>query len=429
MRHPGLPRALGALGVTTLVLGACAPGTDSDDEQVEQSSDDTLTYLYFTDGPDEQATRDLIAQFEEETGATVELEIVPFANLEQQLQARLSADNAPDVARLTNINPFRADLLDLSQFQSDALDGQFLDGFASYITGPDGELLAVPSDLTMNGPLINVDQFEAAGVPLPDPADPWTWDEMVAAAEQVQASAGTQYAVAMDVSGHRFSTMLSQFGTTFFTADGSEVALDPARTTAAISRFAELNASGAMPQDLWLQAGSRYSAANEIFLAQQVPVYISGNWQVSAFDESAEFAWQVAPNPCQDRCGGFPGGKFMVSFQQSAHQELAAEFIAFMNSAEAQDQLAREAAFIPTRKDLIDQGIDYPVRGEDMNVFLAEVGATPEDTYASAYNPAFSATATAVVDEIALVLDGQSTPEAATQAIREAAAKALQDVG
>jgi alpha-1,4-digalacturonate transport system substrate-binding protein len=429
MTFPRTARTCAAAAAAGLFLAACAPGSSSDDDEIAQSDDANLTYLYFTDGPDEQAVRDLIDEFEDETGASVDLQVVPFDNLEQQLQGRLSAGNAPDVARLTSIDPFRADLLDLREFQADALDGQFLDGFSSYITGPDGELVAVPSDLTMNGPLINVDQFEAAGVELPDPADPWTWDEMVEAAEAVQDDAGTQYAIAMDVSGHRFSTMLNQFGTTFFTGDGADVALDPERTSAAITTFAELNEAGTMPRDLWLQAGSRYSAANEIFLAEQVPVYISGNWQVSAFDESAEFDWQVAPNPCEERCGGFPGGKFMVSFTQSSRQELAAEFIAFMNSAESQEYLAQQAAFLPTRSDLVEAGIDYPVRGDDMNVFLSEVAATPDDTYASAYNPAFSATATAVVDEIAKVLDDQMTPDEATEAIREAAEQALQDVG
>ena len=198
---------------------------------------------------------------------------------------------------------------------------------------------------------------------------------------------------------------------------------------AAVQTFADLNGSGAMPQDLWLQAGSRYTAANEIFLAQQVPVYLSGNWQVSQFSESAEFEWMVAPNPCQERCGGFPGGKMMVSFTSSPRQELAAEFIAFMNSAEAQEHYAQVANFMPTRTDLIDQGVTYPERNEDMNVFLADVAETPDDTFGTAYNPAFDATADAAVSELAKVLDGSTTPEEATEAIRAAAEKALQDVG
>jgi alpha-1,4-digalacturonate transport system substrate-binding protein len=408
------------------LVTACAPGSDAGGGgDAKQADDNKLTYVYFTDGPDEQATRNLIAEFEKQTGAQVNLQIVPFANLEQQLQARLSGDNAPDVARLSDIEPFRADLLDLNKFEKSALDGKFLDGATPYITGKNGELVAVPSDLTMNGPLINVDQFRKANVPLPDPKKPWTWTELIAAAKKVRQANRTEYAIAMDVSGHRFATMLSQFGTTYFTAD-KQVALDKTKATAAVKQFAELNASGVMPKDLWLQAGTKYKGANDIFLAQQVPVYLSGNWQVSAFDKSAKFNWQAAPNPCADRCGGFPGGKFMVSFNKSKHQKLAAQFIAWMNSAESQKKMCQQAAFLPTRKDLVDSGIDFPTRSADMNVFLGEIKQTPPETYANVYNAAFSATAKAVVATLAKVLAGQESPESAVEAVRGAAQKSLE---
>jgi alpha-1,4-digalacturonate transport system substrate-binding protein len=412
-----------ALAVT---LAACSPGSEAGSGgDAQQAEDKNLTYVYFTDGPDEQATRNLIAEFEKQTGAKVNLQIVPFANLEQQLQARLSGGNAPDVARLSDITPFRGDLLDLNQYEKKALDGTFIDGAKSYTTGPGGELIAVPSDLTMNGPLINVDQFTKAGVALPDASKPWTWTEFVDAAKKVQQANKTEYAIAMDVSGHRFATMLSQYGTTYFSAD-NKVAMDKAKALPAVKKFADLNASGAMPKDVWLQAGSKYKGANDIFLAQQVPVYISGNWQISAFEKSAKFNWRAAPNPCQDRCGGFPGGKFMVSFKKSQRQKLAAQFIAWMNSAESQTKMCQQASFLPTRKDLIDKGIEFPNRGADMKVFLDGIKQTPEDTYANVYNPAFGNAAKSAVNELAKVLAGQSTPEAAVDAIRTGAEKALE---
>lgn len=420
-------RTVMVTAAAALTLASCAPGSDSGDEEVKQKNDERLTYLYFTDGPDEQATRDLIAEYEKETGVDVSLQIVPYDNLEQRLQARLSGGNPPDVARLASIDPFRGDLLDLNEFQKSALEGTFIEGADSYVHGPDGELLAVPSDLTMNGPLVNVDQFEKAGVPLPDKTDPWTWDEMVTAAKKVKKANDTRYALAMDVSGHRFATMLSQYGTTFFNADGTEVALDPRKATAAVKRFAELNASEAMPSDLWLQAGTRYEGANEIFLAQQTPVYLSGNWQVSAFAKTADFAWKAAPNPCQARCGGFPGGKFMVSFEQSQRQEAAADFIAFMNSEASQKHMAKEANFLPTRKDLIASGVEYRKRDADMQVFLADVERTPKEAYATTYHPAFAVTATAAVEELSKVLAGRKSPGQAVEAMRAEAQKALED--
>ncbi|WP_338775853.1 sugar ABC transporter substrate-binding protein [Streptomyces sp. DG1A-41] len=410
------------------LVASCAPGSGSGDEASKQTEDKKLTYLYFTDGPDEQATRNLLAEYKKKTGVTVDLQIVPFDNLEQRLQARLSGGNAPDVARLTDIEPFRTDLLDLNTFQKAALDGKFLKGADAYVSGKGGELLAVPSDLTMNGPLINVDQFKKAKVPLPDPKHPWTWDEMVTAAKKVQAANKTQNAIAMDVSGHRFSTMLSQYGTSFFDASGKKPAFDEAKATAAVKRFAELNDAGVMPKDLWLQAGTKYKGANEIFLAQQTPVYISGNWQVSAFAKEAKFNWAAAPDPCQEECGGFPGGKFMVSFKESKRQKQAADFIAFMNSKESQEKMAEEANFLPTRQDLISSGLTYPQRNADMQVFLADVKRTPATAYGTAYSPAFSATADATVKELAKVLAGQATPEQAVAAIKAAAQKALGDL-
>lgn len=421
-------KVLGSLAIAgAMTLTACAPGTDSTSEAPEQNTaSKELTYLYFTDGPDQKATENLIKKFEESSGATVKLEVVPFDNLEQTLQARLSGDNAPDVARLSSLSAFKDDLLDLNQFKKSELDGKFLSGAESYTHNEKGELLAVPSDLTMNGPIVNTDQFEKAGVPVPTADKPWkSWQEMTDAAKKVKEANGTEYGLAMDVSAHRFSTMLSQYGTTIYAADGKSVALDTTKAASAIKEFNDLNQAGLMPKDLFIQSGSKYKAASDIFLAQQTPIYLSGNWQVAAFDEKAKFGWKAVPNPCQERCGGFPGGKFMAGFKQSKNQQLAAEFIAFMNSAESQKQMSNEANFLPTRTDLIESGVSYDKRGDDMKVFLDDVKKTPEDTYGTTYSDGFTPAGKVLTKEVSAVLTGTGTPEGAAAAIKEGAEKAL----
>src|SRR5688500_18126782 len=95
MRIGASLRATALAGIATLALGACAPGQGgSNDEPSGDGTIDpasfegkTLDYAYFTDGPDEQATRTLIEKFEKETGAKVNLQLVPFETLEQTLQA------------------------------------------------------------------------------------------------------------------------------------------------------------------------------------------------------------------------------------------------------------------------------------------------------------------------------------------------------
>ena len=422
-----------ALLCGALAFTGCAPGeteTKSGDVNTDpRAGKQELTYLYFTDGPDEQATRNLIAKYEKEKGVKVKLEIVPYANLEQTLQARLTGNNVPDVARLADLTNFREDLLDLNLFQKDALDGKFNDGMDKAAV-KDGKRLAVPSDLTINGVFVNEDQFKKAGVPVPTEGKGWkSWQEMVDAANKVKKANKTEYGVAVDVSGHRFSTMLSQYGTTLIGADGSSVGLDDAKTTKMLTDLQKWNQDGTMPRDLVLQAGSKYKAANEIFLGQQAPVYVSGNWQVAALAKNANFGWKAVPNPCEERCGGFPGGKFMAGFKKSKNPALAAEFIAYMNSQESQKQMDAEANFLPTRKDLVDQKIDFAQRPDAMAVFQAEIKTTPEDTYASAYAPAFGNSAKALVDAIASVLAGKQTPDEATKTLRSGVEKAIKDAG
>jgi alpha-1,4-digalacturonate transport system substrate-binding protein len=425
MRPPTrLAAALLGVGLLSWTV-ACAPGQTSGEQPEGDGTLDpssfkgkTLDYVYFTDGPDEQATRTLVNQFEAETGARVNLQIVPFDSLEQALQARINAGDAPEVARVADWRPFADVATDFKSYFGKDYDDHFIPGMAAGAQESDGDMLAVPSDLTMNGPVVNVDAFRRAGVTLPPADDPWTWDEMVAAATKVQQANDMDYALAIDKSGHRVSTVLSEFGTTMYDDQG-EVALDPAKTTKAIGLLNDLMQRGLISKDLWLEAGSRYEDANELFLASEVPVYISGNWQVGLLAEDASFEWAAAPNPCAERCGGFPGGKYMVAFSESDQPELGTYFVDWMNRPDNQRKLDAMAHWMPTRTELVEEGIDYPTRDQDMQVFLSELEKTPEDTYATTTNPNFDESADILVEEMDKTVAGQQDVATTVSNVRE----------
>jgi alpha-1,4-digalacturonate transport system substrate-binding protein len=90
-----------------------------------------------------------------------------------------------------------------------------------------------------------------------------------------------------------------------------------------------------------------------------------------------------------------------------------------MNTAENQEAMDRGALFLPTRRDLADQGIDYPERNEDMKVFLGDVAKTPQDTYATVSSPAFGGSADVLVDEISKVVAGKEDVAAAVSAVKK----------
>ncbi|MBF4550068.1 sugar ABC transporter substrate-binding protein [Pseudoclavibacter sp. RFBJ3] len=426
-----------AVGVTVGLTG-CAPGEvvsgdggASGPLEVQEINPadfagESLSYVYFTDGPDEAATRDLIASFEEEYDVTVNLEILPYADLVTSVQARLSGGNAPDVVRLTGLGDFQNDLLDLRTYLGEDYASEFVDGPVSGATTDDGQLIAVPSDLTLNGPFINTDLFEQAGVPLPDSNDPWTWDEMIDAATKVQTATGTEYAFAMDKSGHRLSTVLSQYGTALV-GDG-EVVLDEAKAEAALQPLVDMMADGRMPRDFWLGSGTRYEGANEIFLAQDTPVYLSGNWQVGQFAANADFNWAAAPNPCAEECGGFPGGKYMAALKEGPNPALAAFFVQYMNTAESQEKFVAAGGFLPTRADLTEQGVTYPDRQADMDTFQADLARTPDLGYAANGDVAFNGSALELVDQLSRVVAGEKDLKTAVADVKSNAQSLVEEL-
>ncbi|ROR97005.1 carbohydrate ABC transporter substrate-binding protein (CUT1 family) [Salana multivorans] len=424
-----------------MLLAACAPGQveggssdtgGSDPTEVEsvdpsEFAGKTLNYVYFTDGPDEAATRELITAFEETYDVTVNLEILPYADLVTSVTQRLTGGNAPDVARLSTLQDFRADLLPLGQYLGADYRDEFLEGPLQAVVEDDGDIIAVPSDQTLNGLFVNVDLFDQAGVELPDPEDPWTWEEMLDAASKVKAATGTAYAFAMDKSGHRLSTVLSQYGTALLSADG--VALDEAKAVAAMQPLVDMMAVDDMPRDFWLGSGSRYEGANEIFLAGETPIYLSGTWNVGLIDENAEFEWAVAPNACEAECGGFPGGKYMAAFRESKNPALAAEFIRFMNETGNQEIFLQAAGSLPTRVDLQESGVTYPEsRQAAMDVFNLDLGRTPTFGYESNASPAFSGSATELVNQISEVVAGNKDLPTAMADLRTSTQSILDEV-
>ncbi len=391
-----------------------------------------LDFLWFTDGPDLQAIQDLVKRFSEEReGIAVNFLNIPYAGLDQRLQAQLAAGDPPDIARVTNVSIYRDALIDMRPHLSDP-DGfvdQFLDQPMGPLVGENDEIYGLPHDFTMNGPLVNLDMFKKAGIEVPGADDePWTWDELIENARAAQEEAGAPYAIAFDRSGHRFGTMLSQFGGGYFD-DNGDVAFDSQETRAAVEQFVQLHEDGLMPLDVWLGSGDTYADAADFFISQQAPVYFAGNWVVAHFEETInDFKWAAMPNPCAENCGGYPGGKFLVAFEGTEHPEELAQLMEYLGDAEIMEEFSSRSLFLPTREDLVEQGVDYPSRQEDMNVFLADIPRLPEGAFIDQYHPAFGPVADEAVNNITRVLAGDANVEDAVQRTQNAGEKLLDEL-
>jgi alpha-1,4-digalacturonate transport system substrate-binding protein len=336
-----------------------------------------ITYYFYNDSQAElDTTKAQIADFEKLTGAKVKLDVIPYTSLDTQLQARLAAGNAPDVARLNNPGLYIKDSLDLEQYFSRKYAAEFIKGSTLQVTDPTSKkLIGVPYDLSMNGPIINVDQFKKAGVAVPTS---WNWAELIAAAKKVRIANGTEYAFAMDKSGHRFSTVMSQFGA--FMVDKNQRNVLPTskfRAEKSLKMITDLYKADLAPRDLWIGTGTKYASPVAIFIGQQVPVFFSGNFNLATLVRDAKFNFQVVPNPKELNGGGWPGGKFLVAFKASKTPDLAAYFLHYLADAAQMDQMDKNCFWLPTRNDVVAKGVAYPSRQLDMSIYLADTAKTP----------------------------------------------------
>ena len=373
--------ALTAGLVATGLPSAQAAGLQPTAAQLAAWKGKEITYYFYNDSQAElDTTKTQIAAFEKLTGAKVKLDVIPFTSLDTQLQARLAAGNAPDVGRLNNPGLYIKDSLDLEKYLGRKYAAEFLKGSTLQVTHPTTKkLIGVPYDLTVNGPFINVDMFKKAGVAVPTS---WNWAQLVAAGKAVQKATGSEYAFAIDKSGHRVSTVMSQFGA--FMVDKNQRNVLPTskfRAEKAVKIITDLYKADQAPRDLWIGTGTKYSSPTAIFLAQQTPIFFSGNWQVAALAKDAKFDFAAVPNPKELNGGGWPGGKFLTAFNASKNPDLAAYFLYYLADAAQMEQMDKNAFWLPTRADLVAQGVKYATRASDMDVFQADAAKTPAAAY------------------------------------------------
>ncbi len=122
-------------------------------------------------------------------GIQVEYQQVDWGSIQDYLVTSFETEDVPDIFHYESgpILDFgrRGYLADLSPMISDELEGDIAEGAWASITGDNGEVWAVPFLWESLITLYNQDLFEEAGVTPPTIDDPWTWDEMRAAAEQL----------------------------------------------------------------------------------------------------------------------------------------------------------------------------------------------------------------------------------------------------
>jgi alpha-1,4-digalacturonate transport system substrate-binding protein len=388
-----------------------------------------LRITWYDDGTEGTVLRDLLDRFEaENSDIRVIVDTVPYNATLEQLPLQVEAGEGPDMARVTNFDAYKGHYLDLRPLVADAAywDESFPAAVLQALRSEDDtdQIYGFPNQFTVTGPYINRTLFEQAGVEVPsDASDAVSWEEWAAAAVEVAEATETQYAVAIDRSGHRFAGPAFSMGATYFDEEGN-VVIDSPGFRAMAQLVIDWHSQGITPAEVWVGSGDSYADAAPFFINSQLVMYMSGSWNVGRFsNEIADtFDWAVVPNPTgEGGSTGMPGGTVFVAFGDTDHPEEVARVMDYLAQVEVLKEFTERTLFIPGHLNLgeLDYQTELPAASAALTAFAAEVQKLSEQAYQLQFGGQAFAINNPIRDRITQVITGELTLDDAVARIQQ----------
>lgn len=354
-----LPVTVTGRRTAALVIGAATIVSLVGCSSADSGSADKLT-LWISSSAEQQVGYDTIVEkYEEETGVTVEVVNLPYDGYSTKLRSAAQANSLPDIASVPALDPIWTDVLvDLEGIASDPANN--ID--ESVVTKDDeGKVLTIPTDVTASGMFINKSLFDEAGVAFPtDPNETWTWDEFLAATDQVREATSAEYNLTFDSSPSRLRALQYQMGGNAIQADEDGVFSTNDKTLEIYDYFKEMNDDVTMPKSVWTSGAD----PNALFKSGQVAAYFSGVWQIADFASTiTDFEWAAVPSPAQPvHATDLNFGGLAVAFENSDERgEAAYDFLEWMYTPENYKVLVETNGFLPVETGL---EVTYPFESE-----------------------------------------------------------------
>jgi multiple sugar transport system substrate-binding protein len=271
-------------------------------------------------------------------------------------------------------------LLDLQPFVTrDGYDlGQLADQGVAVFKSSEGGQYGLPRDLNVIALYYNKAMFDAAGIPYPD--DTWDWAKLVEVGKQLTKDSdgdGTTdqwglYTETSDMENYWLS-LVWQNGGSFFGADGKSTALTTPQATGGVQFLQDL-----IYKDKVLAEPAIFAETGDAFEQGLAAMEINGSWLVPT-DLAAGLDFGIAPLPKG------PAGRFtsvnptgVVVYKSTKAPDAAWEFVKYLASPAAQEQLMQLKVALPVSKTVLAG--PYPSSFEGAQVFadsLAYANAKP----------------------------------------------------
>jgi multiple sugar transport system substrate-binding protein len=335
-----------------------------------------------------------------------------YTKLRTALQA---GSGAPDLCQIEYqyIPTFTIsdNLLDLRPYGASALKGKFVDWTWSQVSGPNGEVFAIPQDTGPMGMLYRKDIFDQYGIAVPK-----TWDDFAAAARKLHAANPnvylTNFAPNQAAAWHG---LLWQANAKPYTVSGKStvsINVDDSISQKLAGYWGGLAKEGVVGletdfTDSWY-AGLNKGTYATWLTAAWGPAFLSG----SAAATSGK--WRAAPLPQWDAANpasGNWGGSTTAVIKSTKNPIAAAQFAQFLNSDPDSAKLfATKQFFFPATKSLLaDPSFtgDAPAfyGGQQVNQVFADISSTVNTAFQ--WPPFLDQVVTDFTDTVSKALSGK----------------------
>ena len=382
--------AAAATAFFTLVT-ACGGGSSTTGSSGGGSSSSTINYWASNQGASLQTDYSVLQpelnKFKQQTGITVKVQVVGWADLLNRILAATTSGQGPDVVNIGNtwsaslqatgaFLPFSSSTINQvggeSKFLASAIGS----------TGAAGQPpTAVPIYSLAYALYYNKAMFKAAGITSP----PTTWSELVADGKKL--THGSQYGLAVEGASipeniHNVFILSRQMGGSFFDSAGNPTFTTP-QNVAAVRQWVNF-----MGSDHIVSPGDAQYAQN-----QSLSDFAKGKagmllWQAAGTalkaDGMAPDAYGVASVPVQSGTPSSSNPDSMVAginmavFKDSKNQAAALKFVNFMTSQSESVKLNGEYGSIPPVKSALSAPAATPEQTVLRNVLSSSAVALPQ---------------------------------------------------
>lgn len=364
---------LSVAALSTAALAGCGSG-----EAEEVDTDDvsgTITYWASNQGSsiteDEEVLTETLDRFTEETGVEVELEVIPWSDLQNRILTAVSSGNGPDVLNIGNtwatsmqatgaFMPWEGDALETIGGEDRFIESSWATG------GAEGETpTSVPLYALSYSMYYNTEIFDEAGIEEP----PETWDEFVEVAQELTQDtdgdgsidqhgftlAGSSYTN----NAHQAFIRGLQHGDTLYTEDGEpDFASDG--IVAGVQEWVDLMAEHEVVArgDAELTNGSesvqQVASGDAAMVFDQAPGNVFANRDFEDY-EAAPIPMLDADAEGMEATQSHVAGINISVFDGSDNKDAAVAFVEHMTSTEEQSYLNQEFTALPVVEEVYDE--------------------------------------------------------------------------